>query len=101
MRDKDSLGLIKTGALLVNTARGELVNMSTLIELIRSKKIKGVAVDVIEAEESWKDSFEHHPLAKLAIEGYNVILTPHIAGCTIDSMQKTELILSELVMSIK
>ena len=74
--------------------------MSALIELIRSKK-KGVAVDVIDAEESWRDNFKGPSSCETCFRRLQCYNYPHIAGCTIDSMQETELILSELIMSVK
>ena len=92
-------GLIKQGALLVNSARGELLSMEPLLKSLIKKKIGGVAVDVVSNEDSWKTEMINHPLAELAREGYNIILTPHIGGCTLESMQSTETILANEVNS--
>ena len=83
-------GLIKQGALLVNSARGELLSMEPLLKSLIKKKIGGVAVNVVSNEDSWKTEMINHPLAELAREGYNIILTPHIGGCTLESMQSTK-----------
>jgi phosphoglycerate dehydrogenase-like enzyme len=69
-----SLGLMKKTAMLVNTARGELVDEAALAEAIKSGQISGAGLDVLSAEPPPKD----HPLFGLR----NVILTPHVAGPT-------------------
>ena len=65
--------------------------------MIKSKTIKGFATDVINQEDQWQDNISENPLVKLAAEGYNILITPHIAGCTIDAMQKTELVLAKYI----
>ncbi|NMB46692.1 MAG: hydroxyacid dehydrogenase [Firmicutes bacterium] len=71
MIDARRLGLIKDGSLLINTARGALVDEEALIEELSQGRFKAV-LDVYEQEPLPVDS----PLRKLS----NVILTPHIAG---------------------
>lgn len=70
----------------VNTARGELVDERYLIAKIKEKWFKGVALDVIESEQSvnrLREILEHTTTT-------NLIVTPHIAGATYSSMYKTE-----------
>jgi len=70
------LALMKTDALLVNTARGALVDPSALIEALESNRLGGAAVDVLEQE----PPVDGNPL--LDYQGDNLILTPHIAWAT-------------------
>ncbi|MGE3270492.1 MAG: D-2-hydroxyacid dehydrogenase [Chloroflexota bacterium] len=66
---------MKPGALLVNVARGELIDEAALADALRSGQVGGFGADVYEGE------FEHGPPeALLAFE--NVILTPHTSGMT-------------------
>lgn len=69
--NKKTLGMMKDGALLVNCARGPLVDAPDVAEALRSGKLGGYAADVLEVEPQREDDpFLTTP---------NTILTPHIA----------------------
>jgi D-2-hydroxyacid dehydrogenase (NADP+) len=73
--DAAAFAVLKPGALVVNVARGELIDEAALADALRSGQVGGFAADVYEGE------FEHGPpAALLAFE--NVILTPHTSGHT-------------------
>lgn len=72
------LQLLKTGALFLNTARGELVDETALIACIRQGRLGGVALDTFVTEPLPMDS----PLRSLP----RVILTPHMVGHTTDTI---------------
>jgi len=75
----ESIKKMKTGARIINAARGELVDESALAAAIKSGKLGGAAVDVFN-EEPPKNS----PLIGLA----NVIGTPHVAGSTTEAQEE-------------
>jgi phosphoglycerate dehydrogenase-like enzyme len=78
--------LMQEGAYFLNTARGEIVEESAMLEALKSGKLNAAAVDVISNEtqlEKWS-----HPLIKFARENDNLIISPHTAGLTIDSESK-------------
>jgi phosphoglycerate dehydrogenase-like enzyme len=83
------------GAYFLNTARGEIVDEWSMIENLKSGKLKAAAVDVISNEthlEKW-----NHPVIKYAREHENLIVSPHTAGLTIDSESKAAIeILNEI-----
>ena len=76
--NKHTLKYFKKGSLLINYARGTVVDLDDLAEALKTEKISGAAVDVFPVEpEKSGDSFST-PIQNLS----NVILTPHIGGST-------------------
>ena len=81
--NKEVLKQCKQGAIVINYARGEVVDLDALAEAIKTKHISGAAVDVYPWEpEKNGDHFET-PLQGLS----NVILTPHIGGSTEEAQE--------------
>ena len=69
---------MRPGAMLINNARGSVVDLDALSEALRDGRIGGAAVDVYPSEPKRNDDPFSTPLAGLP----NVILTPHIGGST-------------------
>jgi len=86
MFDKTYFDKMKDGAYFLNTARGEIVDEQAMLDALQSGKLKAAAVDVI-SEEHEKDKL-NHPVIQYAREHNNLLVTPHIAGCTVDSESK-------------
>jgi glyoxylate reductase len=84
--DAAALGAMKPTAILVNTARGPVVDESALVEALRKETVAGAALDVFEREPAVTEEL-------LAME--NVVLTPHIASAT----RETRLAMGRLVVS--
>jgi D-3-phosphoglycerate dehydrogenase len=84
---------MKEGAWFFNTARGELIDEAALLDALQSGRLAGAALDVLAGESP--DGMAEHPLVSYAREHDNLIITPHIGGCTTESMAKTELFLAE------
>jgi phosphoglycerate dehydrogenase-like enzyme len=75
-----NIGLLKPGAVIVNCARGELIELSALVKALRSNSILAYAADVLDQEPPPPD----HPLLGLP----NVVITPHIGSRTHESVQR-------------
>jgi len=84
MIGKEELSLMKKTAILINTARGEIVNENVFIEKLEKKKIGGAGLDVYDDETNIPKRLRDLP---------NVVLTPHTASATIEvRLQMTDLL---------
>jgi D-3-phosphoglycerate dehydrogenase len=83
-----SIAKMKPGAFLVNSARGMIVDGAAAAAAVTSRRLAGVAVDVLEGEEH--RAIDGDPLIACARAGYNVLITPHIGGATRESIALTE-----------
>ena len=81
--NKSTIKHIKKGAVLINYARGEVVDLDALAAAIDNNHIAGAAVDVFPVEPEKNGDQFHTPLQGLS----NVILTPHIGGSTEEAQQ--------------
>src|SRR5262245_24287218 len=81
--DGARLARMKPTAVLVNTARGAVIDELALVEALRHKRIAGAALDVFEGIDVFAlpGTAANHPLLELD----NVILTPHCAGSSVES----------------
>ncbi len=86
--------LMKPGAFFINTARGELVDEAALLHWLQSGRPGGAALDVLAGEDS--GGMADHPLVRYAQTANNLLITPHIGGCTYESMSKTEEFMADL-----
>ena len=83
---------MKTGAYLINTARGGLIDANALVAALENGEIAGAAVDVLEKE----PPVDGNPL--LDYKGDNLIVTPHIAWATNEARQNA---LEEMAANVK
>lgn len=81
MIDRAAIGRMKKGAVLINQARGNLVDIDALADALESGHLLGAAVDVFPKEPASKDEAFVSPLQRFE----NVILTPHIGGSTLEA----------------
>ncbi len=76
----------------LNTARGKCVNTEDLVASLKSGKILGAGLDVLEYEKSsFEDMFDEKVLPEAfqyLIQAKNVLFTPHVAGWTVESKEK-------------
>ena len=79
MIDASWFRLMKPTVLLVNTARGELINEADLLAFLNAHPEAWLAADVVAGEVAAKDT---SPVLAYAKTGGNVLLTPHIGGMT-------------------
>jgi D-lactate dehydrogenase len=101
MINKDTLAMVKKGCVLINTARGPIVDTTALIEALNNGSLAGAGLDVLEEEVPTQDERqfllygrpEEHDL-KVILENHvlvdmdNVILTPHNAFNTKEALKR-------------
>ena len=87
----DNLASMSKNAVLINAARGGIVDEAALVQALRAGKLAGAALDV----------FENEPLDAEAARQFaaipNLMLTPHIAGVTQDSNTRVSSMIADLV----
>ena len=84
---EEEIAMMKQGAILVNTARGGIVEEEALANALKKGKLKGAAVDVFKNEPIDYDC----PLLELE----NVILTPHISAISPETMKRVPVMVCE------
>ena len=85
--DGHALARLRPGAVLINTSRGGLVDEQAMVAALRSGRLRGAAVDVLEAEAvDMKDPLAHNTLPISELD--NLIVTPHVAGQTEESLRE-------------
>ena len=91
MINKDTLSLMKSSAIVINTSRGALIDSNALLEALKDRKIGGAALDVYEEEagvfyqDQSSEGIEDDTLARL-ISMPNVIITSHQGYLTDDAL---------------
>jgi (S)-sulfolactate dehydrogenase len=88
--NRERIFAMKKGALLINTARGALVDNGALVEALTSGHLGGAAVDVYDSEPLKAGSVFESVTS-------NLLLTPHIAGGTIESTERRGSVVAERV----
>ncbi|HZQ14694.1 MAG TPA: NAD(P)-dependent oxidoreductase [Pseudolabrys sp.] len=86
------LETLPKGAVVVNTARGEILDTEALVDLLESGHLWAAALDVVdgEYEPDFAARFADSRVARYARSHDNLILTPHIGGSTVDAWSETE-----------
>lgn len=87
---KDQLALMKKNAILINTARGPVVDSEALADALNSGAIAGAGIDVFETEPPVK---KEHPL----LNAKHVVATPHVAFATKEALVKRAVIVFDNV----
>lgn len=89
--DSKKLALLNKNAVLINTARGEIIDENVLISLLRNKKIFAAGLDV----------FENEPkVNKELLKFDNVIVLPHIGSATVEARNKMAMLAAKNVSSV-
>ncbi|TSC89641.1 MAG: hypothetical protein G01um10143_131 [Parcubacteria group bacterium Gr01-1014_3] len=89
--------LMKPGAYLVNTARGEIVDEKFLLNALQEEKLAGAALDVLWNEVGGRH-LRNNPLIEYAKKDRSrLLIVPHLGGATYEAMQVTEDFVADLL----
>ncbi|HAA44478.1 MAG: D-3-phosphoglycerate dehydrogenase [Halomonas sp. 54_146] len=89
------IAAMKDGAILINAARGSVVEIEPLADAIKAGKLNGAAIDVFPVEPKGNDEEFQSPLRGLE----NVILTPHVGGSTLEAQENIGIEVSEKLIT--
>lgn len=99
MVDDEYLIHFKRPIFFINTARGEIVNTTSVLKRLKTGKILGAGLDVLETEKFPKLAQEAF-YNDLIVQG-NILLTPHIGGWTFDSYRKISEVLATKLKNLE
>ena len=87
MIDAAAFAAMKRGGVLINTARGPLVDGAALFEALRSGHLRGAGLDV----------FAHEPISTddALLKLQNVVVTPHLAWLTTETLERSLSVITE------
>ena len=80
----DVFAQIKPSAILINTSRGDIIDETALLDALDSGRLAAFGADVLHDE--WRDDMSTNPVVRYAQTHDHVIITPHIGGCTSESI---------------
>ncbi|SFI43026.1 NAD(P)-dependent oxidoreductase [Halpernia frigidisoli] len=97
--NEDFISKMQKNFYIINTARGKNIDTEALANALKSGKIKGAAFDVLEFE---KASFENIEIENMDLDfllnSEKVLITPHIAGWTIESKEKLAQVIVDKIL---
>ncbi len=79
--------LMREGVVLINTSRGGLIDESSFLHALKSRKVKAAGIDVLGDE--LDGNVSNLPLVQYANENDHLMITPHVGGCTYEAQEKS------------
>lgn len=100
----DFVSKFKSPFYLINTSRGAVVSLKALVAGLQSGNVAGAALDVLELESSSFEKIENNQSTEAfqsLIKLPNVVLSPHVAGWSVESHRKISEVLADKILSEK
>lgn len=91
---RNEFAALKSGAIVLNTSRGAILDEAVLLENLENGRLAGAALDVIHDEYSPSSGLRNRTIHYAATHD-NLLLTPHLGGATHDSLEKVEMFMAE------
>lgn len=88
--NSDAFKKMKDGVIIINAARGGVIDEESLLEFLNNGKVAGAALDVFEIEPPTNTDLLQHP---------KVFVTPHIGANTVEAQEKNGTIVAEKIIS--
>lgn len=94
---REELARMKPSTILINTARGKIVDEDAMIAALKAKRLAGYAADVLADELSFTSTKARTALIDHAQTHDNIILTPHIGGTTVEARRATDIFIAKKI----
>jgi len=91
--NSETLAKMKHGSILINTSRGDLVDEQALLDALESGHLDAAGLDVVHDE--WDPNLENRPLLAYARTHHNLVITPHIAGGSFESVTEARIFMAK------
>lgn len=98
MFGREQFAMMKKSAYFINTSRGGVVNDAELQSALLNRVIAGAALDVFSDEPNVEGSWLWKHLTRHADAMHNLIITPHLGGCTAESREKTQMMMANRIV---
>ncbi|MEQ8330618.1 MAG: NAD(P)-dependent oxidoreductase [Longimicrobiales bacterium] len=98
MVDAKVLGRLERTSVLINTSRGGIVDEAALLDALASGALAGAAVDVVDGE-TGPGGAAASPVVAYAAHHPELLVTPHVGGATLESMENTEIFMARKLAS--
>lgn len=98
--DENYLSRFDKNIFLVNTARGKVIRLKSLVDALESGKVRGAALDVLENEKINSLTEEQQNSFNYLRQSERVVFTPHVAGWTFESYEKINLTLVRKIKAL-
>lgn len=99
--DEDYLGSFRKPIFLINTSRGQVLSLPALEAFMKSGKVLGAGLDVLQNENLESMNAEEKEGFEYLIHSERTVLTPHVAGWSYESYQKINRVLCEKIAALQ
>jgi len=86
--------------ILINIARGKVVDEGALLDALKNNRISGAALDVLSIETEVDNPLLGNPLLEYMRKHDNLVITPHLGGATFESMEATGMFIAQKIKAL-